>query len=65
MTYKEKILQAFPKARFATVYSNKIDEIVQFPSVCPYDLGLIDECATGIQCDTCEECWEMEVDDDD
>lgn len=66
MTYKEKILQAFPNARFM-MYPNNVakytDDLV--PSVCPYDLGLIAECGTGIACSTCDECWELEADDAD
>lgn len=59
MTYKEKVLQAFPNARFETNMGGFL------PSVCPVDLGIAKECGVGIGCSTCEECWELEADNDD
>lgn len=61
MTYKEKILQAFPKAKFEII--DIADSSI--PSICPADLGIAKECGVGIGCSTCEECWELEADDDD
>lgn len=59
MTYREKILQVFPNAKFTMEAGGRL------PSICLYDLGLLKECGTGMACDTCEECWEMEAENDD
>lgn len=58
MTYREKILEVFPNANFETYFEGIL------PSVCPYDLGMIKECGIGMGIDFCEECWEMEMEDD-
>lgn len=59
MTYKEKILSIFPNARFRIRYGF----CTEFPTICPYDLGLIKECEKSMRCDTCGECWELEAEE--
>ena len=54
ITYKEKLLRHFPKARLVT-YSDGS------PSICVVELGLLEHCPYDI---SCEDCWELDYDDE-
>jgi hypothetical protein len=67
MTFKEKILQAFPNAKFEVM--DMADGLM--PNICPRQLGEREMCPSsralnvrGLE-ELCEACWNMEVDDDD
>ena len=54
ITYKEKLLRHFPKARLVT-YSDGS------PSICVVELGLLEHCPYDI---SCEACWSLTMKDD-
>ncbi len=59
MTYKEKLLKAFPNARPV-----REDGLILF--FCPHNLGIADWGENYPDCpdvSSCEECWNLEVEE--